>query len=75
MIADNKFTKEQVDILLLQQNISNFSGTFKRIDDTLNKLEFTMQKNFHWTMGAIFGLYGIVISAMLAALGKAYGVF
>lgn len=62
------FTKEQVDILLLQQSQSV-------LGESLSRIESHMNSQFLWIMGSIFGLYGIVVVGLISALCKAFNLF
>jgi len=72
MKTNANFTQEQVDILLLKQKTDYFEGTISRIDQTFNRIEAKIQSHFNWTMGAIFGLYGITLTALIGIIIKTY---
>lgn len=61
------YTQEQLNIALLQQKNSTFEQSLLRIEQKVDS-------HFHWMLGSIFGLYGIVITGLVAAICKAYGI-
>ncbi len=62
------YTQEQMDVALLKQKNSTF-------EQALIRIEQKVDSHFHWMLGCIFGLYGIAITGLLAALGKAFAFF
>lgn len=67
MKQEKTYTQEQLDVELLKNNQNHL---FK----ILERLEQKVDSHFHWMLGAIFGLYGISVTGLIAALCKAYGV-
>ena len=67
MKQDVVYTQEQLNIELLKQKNSTF-------EQALIRIEQKVDSHFHWMLGCIFGLYGISITGLIAAIGKAYGV-
>ncbi len=61
------YTQDQLEIELLKQK----NGTFEQ---ALVRIEQKVDSHFHWMLGAIFGLYGISLTGVIAALCKAYGL-
>jgi hypothetical protein len=61
------YTQEQLDIELIKQKNSTF-------EQTLIRIEQKVDSHFHWMLGCILGLYGISVTGLIAAIGKAYGV-
>ena len=61
------YTQEQLDLALLKQRNSTF-------EQALIRIEQKVDSHFHWLLGSIFGLYGISITGLIAALCKAYGL-
>lgn len=68
------YTQEQLDIALLKNDQSTISKTLDRIESRLNSLEQKVDSHYHWMIGCIIGLYGLAITGLIAAIGKAYGV-
>ncbi len=79
MSAAQMYTQEQMDIALLKNNQSGFMQSLGRIENSINtrldRLDQKVDSHFHWTLGLIFGLYGIVVTGLIGALCKAYGIF
>jgi hypothetical protein len=67
-MSELKYTQEQLDIAVLKNNESH-------IFTILQRLEAKVDSHFHWTLGLIFGVYGLALTGLIGALGHAYGWF
>jgi len=61
------YTKEQLEIALLKQKNSTF-------EQSLIRIEQKVDSHFHWMLGTILGLYGLALTGLIAAIGKAYSL-
>ncbi|HEX4044679.1 MAG TPA: hypothetical protein VHZ76_03320 [Gammaproteobacteria bacterium] len=72
------YTHEQLEIELLKNNQNHTFKVLERLesklDESLNRLESKMNSQHHWILGAIFGLYGIGVTALIAVVCKAYSL-
>lgn len=75
MIQEKLYTQEQLDIALLKNNNEGIIISLNRLDNSINKLETKIDSNLHWTIGLMFGLYAMVVTGLLGALGHSYGWF
>jgi hypothetical protein len=74
-----KYTQEQMNIAILENNQSGLMQSLQRIESSifnkLDRLEQKVDSNFHWTLGLIFGMYAMGLTGLIGALGHAYGWF
>lgn len=68
------YTKEQLDIELLKNNVGGISKALDRLDSSINRLEQKVDLHFHWMLGSILGLYGISLTGVIMSFCKAYGL-
>lgn len=68
MKTKQTYTREQLEIELLKQSRDT-------IGETLKRLESKIDSQLHWTMGLLFGLYAMIITGLITALGHVYGLF
>lgn len=74
-MAATMYTKEQLDIAILQQQCSSIEKLIERVDSRMERVEQKVDSHFHWTLGLIFGMYAMGLTGLIGALGHAYGWF
>lgn len=67
-MSTNLYTQEQMDIALLKNTNEGILGTLQRMEQKTDA-------NLHWTIALMFGLYAMVITGLVGAIGHAYGWF
>lgn len=72
---EQKFTKEQLDIAVMQNSQSHIFKILERLENRFDKIEQKVDSHFHWTLGLIFGMYAMGLTGLIGALGHAYGWF
>lgn len=74
-MSEALYTQEQMDIALMKNNQGTISKTLERMDSRLDRMEAKVDSHFHWTLGLTLGMYAMVITGLIGALGHAYGWF
>ncbi len=68
MSSVKTYTQEQLDIEILKNEQGHLFKILERLDQKVDS-------HFHWTLGLIFGIYAMGVTAIIAALGHAYRWF
>jgi flagellar capping protein FliD len=73
------YSQEEHDIALLQDRTSNLGQTLERVDHRLDSvdrrletLESTIRSQFSTTMNYIIGVYGLILTVIIAHVGKIF---
>lgn len=74
MLSENMYTQEQLDIELLKNTNNSIVISLTRLENAIQHNSNATDTNFKWTLGLMLGIYAIVISGLLSAIGKVYGV-
>ncbi len=66
------YTQEQLDIEILKEKSSRLEMTMERVERRLDAIDSTIKSQFSTTMNYIIGVYGLMLTSILAHIG---GVF
>ena len=66
------YTQEQLDIEILKEKASGLGQTLERVERRLDAIDATMKTQYGSTMNHFLGVYGLMLTAILAHVG---GIF